>query len=76
MTIILILNTQILQLKLDEKLLAMVSLDLRKAFESVIHKMLLKKLEWLGVRRVCHKWFVSYLENRKSRVLLDKINSF
>ncbi len=44
--------------------------DLRKAFDCVDHKILLKKLYNLGVRGVELDWFRSYLSNRKQFVAI------
>ena len=42
--------------------------DFQKAFDTVDHHILLKKLEYYGVRGISNKWFASYLSNKKQFV--------
>ena len=52
--------------KLDnKKMVAIVSLDLSKAFDSINHKLLVQKLENLNLNVASIKFIKSYLENRK-----------
>jgi hypothetical protein len=45
--------------------------DLRKAFDTVDHVILLKKLKKLGIKGSAHLWFSDYLKNRQQFVQLN-----
>ena len=50
-------------------------LDFSKAFDTVDHTILLKKLEKLGIRGIAKKWFDSYLTDRKHFISINNISS-
>ena len=50
-------------------------LDFAKAFDTVNHQILLKKLETYGIRGIPLKWFTSYLFNRQQYVSLNSVES-
>ena len=55
----------------DGKYSAGVYVDLKKVFDIVDHDILLKKLNYFGVRGIVSEWFASYLKNRKQFVSIS-----
>ena len=55
----------------ERKLNVSVFLDLKKAFDTVDHDILLSKLSALGVIEKSHCWFTSYLRNREQFCRVD-----
>ena len=50
-------------------------IDLKKAFDTVDHKILLKKMEHYGVRGTSNVWFNNYLTDREQLVCIDGTKS-
>ena len=52
-----------------------VYLDFRKAFDTVNHAILLRKLNSVGIRGVALNWFSSYLKDRRHCVKINNVKS-
>ena len=58
-----------------KKIILSLFLDLSKAFDSIIHSVLLKKLEFYVFGGVVNDWFKSYFRDRFQNTHLNGINS-
>ena len=56
-------------------ILRVIFVHLEKAFDTVDHNKLLKKLDHYGARGTLNKWFESYLTDRKQSVSINGFNS-
>ena len=50
-------------------------LDFSKAFDTVDHEILIKKLEHYGFRGLVKQWFISYLSERRQIVTVNSVLS-
>ncbi len=53
------------------KLTGVIYLDLKKAFDTVDHDLLLQKLARYGIKNIEHKWFTDYLTGRTQVVEIE-----
>ena len=68
--------TENIQTQLDEGIYrAGVFVDLKKAFDTVSHNILLKKLDYFGIRGIANEWFYSYLKKGKQFVSIQNVLS-
>ena len=63
-----------IQVKDKDMHTAALFLDLSKAFDTLNHEVLLKKLERYGIRGVCNDWFGDYLYNRSLKARIQAID--
>jgi len=59
-----------MELNIEDKYHTAVFIDLKKAFDTVNHRILISKLAHYGVNGQTLKWFENYLKDRKQRVSL------
>ena len=68
--------TDLIQKAIDKNEFACgIFIDLQKAFDTINHKILLKKLEYYGIRGPVKHWFKSYLHERKQYVKINNSTS-
>ena len=59
----------------SEKFVCGVFLDFQKAFDTVNHDIVLKKLKQYGIHDKSNKWLRSFLEGRKQHTTINKTRS-
>ena len=59
----------------EKKFVITLFIDLKKAYDTVNHNILLEKLESYGIRGIALKWFENYLNGRKQKVKIGSLFS-
>ena len=67
--------TQIVESLNDNKIVLGIFLDFSKAFDTILHNILLHKLEHYGIRGKCLELLTNYLANRKQYMYSEGIES-
>ena len=70
---ILDMSTKIVTAIENKELSCCVFLDFAKAFDTVDHHILIKKLDYYSIRGTAQDWFKSYLSNRTQRVSINGV---
>ena len=60
---------------IDHKHYLAIYLDFSKAFDTICHEILLKKIEYMGFRGPIHRWIKSYLTDRNQFVTIGNASS-
>ena len=69
------LTEEICTAVVNRKVTTGVFIDLKKAFDTIDHKLLLEKLEFYGIRGSVNEWVKSYLTGRKQFVQVNEYSS-
>ena len=72
---LILITDKILQNMDNRKISLLTLLDLSKAFDSIDHEILLKKLQLLGLAKSAEDWFKTYLKNRFQFVKINNLKS-
>ncbi|XP_025263168.1 uncharacterized protein LOC112637508 [Camponotus floridanus] len=56
----------------DRKMVGVIFMDLKRAFETIDRERLLEKMYYYGIRGMALEWFKSYLNNRKQQVRINQ----
>ena len=59
----------------NKKITIGIFIDLKKAFDTINHELLLQKLECYGIRGIAYNWLKSYIDKRKQYVSFNDVNS-